>query len=169
MKHLHLTQDLLRAALDDHGQIWQITPTVMAHLLSLCPICRQEVEAWDREVAAGSTQQMGLSGFGLPSLWAEKVGGGGDEEKRAAAQLQMLLILPQQERLRFVQQSESSFRGKALAQALLDEAASQLPAERWETRAPEPCCLTTGSAMSTCSPRTARSTELPLARKDRCW
>lgn len=126
MSDIHVTRELLRAVANG-----DLPPRVLAeiglqHLLKLCPHCREEVAAFQRERDAPASYDAALRV--LPVVLEKQAAD--LEAKTAAARkdLRELLRLTPEERLRRIHRASNRFRGITLARLLLDEAKKHMPA-----------------------------------------
>jgi hypothetical protein len=123
---IHVTQELLDAVVSGKVSSQVLAQVGWQHLMSLCPFCRSEFEAWKQ-----SRQVSGVAGVlnALP-LVAERQARSLDEKRRRAEEdMRALLKLPHEERLAKVRRANSRFRGVMLVRLLLAVAESHIPAE----------------------------------------
>lgn len=126
MADIHVTQELLDAVVSGKVSSQVLAQVGWQHLMSLCPFCRSELEAWKQ-----SRQASGVAGVlnALP-LVAERQARSLDEKRRRAEEdMRALLKLPHEERLAKVRRANSRFRGVMLVRLLLEAAESHIPAE----------------------------------------
>ena len=115
MDDIHFSRELLRAASKGELPERLLTKIGLRHLMDLCPYCRREIIAWQREQERGSPEDLDLlpTFSDAPSL--------GHPVVQAADEFRELLSLPQEERLRRVRRARTRFRSPALARLLLAE------------------------------------------------
>ncbi|HWM89636.1 MAG TPA: hypothetical protein VN493_02600 [Thermoanaerobaculia bacterium] len=129
MADIHVTRELLLGVHRGELPPRLLTQIGLQHLLSLCPHCRREFEAFRREIGgkpAGADAGMVSAAFGAQLVRLDK------EHRRAKQDLRDLLALPREERAGRIKRSRSRFRGSHLAYLLLDEGQSQLTTHPWE-------------------------------------
>lgn len=127
MSDIHITRELLRAVESGELPARMLTQIGWQHLMSLCPSCREELEAWRREKAASRTYD---TAFKVLPLVLERHFDEEEERHEAARRdLRALLDLPHEERLAKIRRASKRFRGTALAALLLDEARKAMPAQ----------------------------------------
>jgi tetratricopeptide (TPR) repeat protein len=128
MADLHITRDLLQAA--SRGEIPPrlLTQLGVRHLMTLCPHCREEILAWQRERDAGPADYDRAFRV-LPAVLGRHTGESERQQEKAEREAAVLLRLPQEERLGKVRRARSRFRGTALARILLDESRRQIPSD----------------------------------------
>lgn len=119
MAGIHLTRELLRAVSGGKLPASVVTRIGMEHLMSLCPTCRKEIAAFQKE-------QRGGAGYGqalhlLPALLEEQAPRIERERRGAARDLKDLLVLSREERVRRVERARNRFRSAALARLLVGE------------------------------------------------
>ena len=128
MSDIHITRELLRAA--HRGELpprllWQIGA---GHLMSLCPHCRREIEAWRKERGAGAYDSIGVFQI-LPKVIEEQAPRIIRGRKVAARDLKTLLALPREKRAVRIRQAHGHFRSGALAELLLEESRKKIPGD----------------------------------------
>lgn len=127
MSDIHITRELLRAVESGELPARMLTQIGWQHLMSLCPSCREELEAWRQEKAASRTYD---TAFKVLPLVLERHVDEEEERREAARQdLRALLKLPHEERLAKIRRAARRFRGTAIAALLLDEARKAMPAQ----------------------------------------
>ena len=130
MSDIHITRELLRAVESGELPARMLTQIGWQHLLSLCPSCREELEAWKREKASPHAYD---NAFKVLPLVLERHMDEEDKRREAAQRdLRDLLALPHEERLAKIRRASKRFRGTALAALLLDEAKKAMPAQPTE-------------------------------------
>jgi len=126
MGDIHITQDMLDAV--SRGEL---APSALAeiglkHLLSICPHCRAELDAWQR-------RRSGEEGYStvqvLPALLEHQAQGLKSREQEARRDFRELQRLTFEDRLNRIRRAQRRFRGELLAQIVLDEARKHIPAE----------------------------------------
>ena len=126
MDDIHVSRDLFRAVA--RGELPQsvLNKITLEHLLSLCPHCRAEVQAYEAEVQAG------------PSLWGRALQAflalldrlldrGPRELRRAEEELEEILSLPAEERAGRIERARSRFRSPAFVRLLLEASRRCIP------------------------------------------
>jgi len=115
MDDIHFSRELLRAVSRGELPVKLLSQIGLQHLMDLCPYCRREIRAWQKEMQDSA---MPRENFDLlPSFKEER----SHPVLQAASELRELLALPQEERLRKVRQARTRFRSPALAKLLLAE------------------------------------------------
>ncbi len=128
MSDIHINRELLRAL--ERGELSERTlaEIELQHLESLCPICREEIRAWQEERRAAAAGQMHAF-LALPTVLARHAP---DFEKRrltAERDLQALLALPPAERSSRIERARSRYRGTVLAERLIRESRRRTPGD----------------------------------------
>jgi len=123
MADIHVTRELLRAVARGDLPPRLLTQIGTQHLMRLCPHCRAEIEAWQRERTIGPGADYGpvLNAFiehQVPRLERGR--------KAALRDLNALLALPQEERAGRIKRARLHFRGAALTELLLAESQKRL-------------------------------------------
>jgi tetratricopeptide (TPR) repeat protein len=126
MDDIHVSRDLFRAVA--RGELPQsvLNKITLEHLLSLCPHCRAEVQAYEAEIQAG------------PSLWSRALQAflalldrlldrGPRELRRAEEELEEILSLPAEDRAGRIERARSRFRSPVFVRLLLDESRRCIP------------------------------------------
>ena len=131
MTDIHLTRDLLRAV--SRGEVGPrvLTQIGLQHLMALCPHCRREIAAWQKEQQAGAGESA-LVLQGLPVLLARHAPEAEEVRRRAAEDLAALLRLPPGESPGKIRRARSRFRGLALAELLVEESRARIPEDPGE-------------------------------------
>jgi tetratricopeptide (TPR) repeat protein len=131
LSDIHLTQELLLAAVrgDVHPDfVFQIAEQ---HLSRLCPSCRDEIEAFRRRMRRGKAGEYGVAAL-VPSL-LERLGPPLEaDERRGRRDLEALLSLDPEAQVRTVKRSRSRFRSSALVRLLIAESGRRVQADPGE-------------------------------------
>ncbi len=125
MSDIHITRELLRAVESGELPARVLTEIGWQHLLSLCPSCRGELDAWRRERAAFRGSDTALKV--LPFLLERHVEEVEERHEAARRDLRALLKLSHEERLTRIRRASRRFQGTALAAILLEEARNAMP------------------------------------------
>ncbi len=131
MAALHITRELLGAVSRGELPPRLLLSLGLEHLTALCPTCRREIEAWQRERGAtlyGYTQAFQI----LPELISKQVPQVAKERRSAERDLRALLRLPPQDRERPIARARDRYRGVALVQLLLEESRKLFTSEPHE-------------------------------------
>ena len=120
MDDIHISRELLRAVDDGRVPMDVLDAIKTEHLLSRCPHCRAEVQAYKAECRARSSALSRLLQT-VSALLGRLVTLGSRETRRAERDLRELLLLPQEERIRRIERARSRFRSPALVRLLLEE------------------------------------------------
>ena len=128
----HIDIDLLRAIARGDREAGDLSVLSLAHLLELCPICREAFEAWRRESGEQVAEAPLLAEYEGPIERArERLGKttsrGKAEQVGARELVQELLDLPPNERLERGRGNPARFAKAAVGDLLLDEAPACLP------------------------------------------
>lgn len=126
MAEIHITRELLRAVARGELPAAVVSRLGLRHLMNLCPHCREEIAAWQREQGATVADYTGVFQT-LPKVLEEQTPRIEAEGRRAARDLRTLLALPPSERLPRIRRSRSHFRGAMLADLLLRESRKYIP------------------------------------------
>lgn len=120
MDDIHISRELLGAVDDGRVPMAVLDAIKTEHLLSRCPHCRSEVQAYKAERHARASV---LSRFlqTVSTLLGRLVTLGSGEIRRAERDFRELLLLPQEERVRHIERARSRFRNPALVRLLLEE------------------------------------------------
>lgn len=129
MSDIHVTRELLRAVFRGELPPRALTQVGWAHLMSLCPCCREEFSAWQREQAAAESGSYDAAFRILPLLIERQSQDLEEKQETARKDLRELLKLPQEARLARIRRALHRFRGLTLARMLLDEARKNIPAK----------------------------------------
>lgn len=120
MSDIHLTREILLAGLRGELSSDVVQQIALQHLTSLCPHCRKEYRAFQREIRGGGPLRYELALF-LPLFLKERIPRLEREQQRARRDLRALLSLAPEERAPRVARSRSRFRGAELARLLIEE------------------------------------------------
>jgi tetratricopeptide (TPR) repeat protein len=127
MDDIHLSRQILRAV--EQGRLPRsfLEEVATEHLLSRCPHCRAEVEAFEAERRAGTSgvRQLALA---VSALLERLRSAAPQELSRAERDLQDLLPLPPDERTQRIDRARGRFRGPVLVKLLLEESRRCIPA-----------------------------------------
>lgn len=130
MADMHVTLELLRAIARGERNPGDLSSVIDPHLRTLCPVCAEALDAFDRE-RQESGKPLALD-YGEAYEWAmekaRRAAGEFDREKAVAKpRLAKLLALPAEDRLMAIERSDTDLRGPMLAELLLEESLSYLP------------------------------------------
>ncbi len=123
MSEIHITREVLRAVARGNLSSRALIEFAVKHLIAVCPSCREEIAAWERERKPPfSTAAEDLR----PASPKE----GKKKGERAAARrdFRKLLELPHPERLALIHRAHRRFRGTMLAAMLLNESQKEMAA-----------------------------------------
>jgi tetratricopeptide (TPR) repeat protein len=128
MADIHITRELLRAA--SRGEL---PPRLLLqiganHLMGLCPHCKREIEAWQKERGAGAFDYTQVFQI-LPKVIEEQAPRIIRDRRAAARDLKTLLALPKEKRAAKVRQAHEHFRSGALAELLIEESRKQVQSD----------------------------------------
>ncbi len=134
MDDIHLSREILSAVEDGTLPQSVLDEIKTEHLLSRCPHCRAEVDAFEagRRAKASVLRQVLQI---LSALLERLIPLGARESARAQHDLREILPLPQEERMRRVEQARSRFRSPSLVKLLLAESHQRIPGEPAEAYA----------------------------------
>ncbi|HYQ83224.1 MAG TPA: hypothetical protein VEP28_04355, partial [Rubrobacter sp.] len=126
MDDIHLSREILRAF--EAGELpWQaVVEIALDHLVSRCPHCRAEVEAFEVECRArafGPDRVLPI----LQSLGEQETRRHSKEEVDAKRDLAEILSLPADHRAARIERARTRFRSSILARLLLEESRGCLP------------------------------------------
>ncbi len=130
MAHIHLTRELLLAVSRGERPSRLLLQLGLDHLLGLCPYCLEEFQSFERLQRRHGDHGTSLRSFS--ALLERNAGTTRREEERAAKDFRELLSLSPEERLRKANRARGRFRGRALAQLLIEESRKRVtidPAE----------------------------------------
>ena len=128
----HVTIELLRAVTSGELPPRVLVDVAWNHLMSSCPVCRQEVETWRRAKEQPVDYEAAFRV--LPAILERQ---SRDLEQKTAADardLCVLLALPQAQRLARIERAVTRFRGAGLVSLLLDEAKRSIPSDPQRVR-----------------------------------
>jgi Tetratricopeptide repeat len=124
---LHITQDMLDGVSRGELPPRVLTELGLKHLLSLCPHCRAEFQAWQRRRTGQGSYDAALQI--LPALLQHQAQGLEKMEEDALRDMRALLRMSFEERLARIRRAHRHFRSALLAGLLLEEARQHIPAE----------------------------------------
>jgi tetratricopeptide (TPR) repeat protein len=125
MADIHISRELLRAAVRG-----EIPPRLLLqlganHLMGLCPHCRREIEAWQKERGTGAYDYSQVFQV-LPKVIEEQAPRIIRQRKVAAGDLKTLLELPPEKRAERIRRAHDHFRSGALAELLIEESRKRI-------------------------------------------
>jgi tetratricopeptide (TPR) repeat protein len=120
MSDTHITRELLRAVARGELPPRFLVQVGAEHLASICPHCREELEAWKKERASGGKDYSQIFEI-LPRVIEIEVPRMERAHQSALRDLKALLALAPERRLDRVKNARSRFRGTELAELLLEE------------------------------------------------
>jgi len=127
MSDIHITRELLRAFSRGELPVRTLIQLGLDHLRALCPLCREEVDAWWREQRQpGSYEQAFASLQAVLEHQAPRIEAA---QRRAKTDLAELKELPSEDRLAKIERARTRFRGVAMMELLLRESRACLPAD----------------------------------------
>lgn len=133
MSDIHLTQELLLAAVRGDVRPEFVSQIVEQHLARLCPSCRDEIAAFRRTMRQGRAGEYGAAA--LASSLVEKLGPRMEEEERQARRdLETLLALAPEDRSKRIKRGRVRFRSSALVRLLIAESEKRVQADPGEAR-----------------------------------
>lgn len=129
MADIHITRELLWAVLRG-----ELPPSVVAHigiqhLMSVCPACRLEITAFQKDHASSSATGHSQALQLLPGILDSQRPRLEQEEREAARDLEILLTLPCEDRAGRVHRARNRFRSPALVRLLIGESRKRIPAD----------------------------------------
>lgn len=127
MADIHISQDMLEAVSRGELPPHVLVDAGVRHLMTLCPHCREEIQAWQRRRSGEG--DAGLAVQLLPVLLEHQAAGLEEREGAAERGARDLLRLPFEDRLDRIRRAHTRFRGGALARLLLVRARKHIPAE----------------------------------------
>jgi tetratricopeptide (TPR) repeat protein len=131
MDDIHLSREILRAIHDGRVPQSVLEEIKTEHLLSRCPHCREEVQAFEVELRGGVPVFSRV--FQLVSATLERlVTPVAREMTQVEQELRELLLLTPEERSRQVERARNRFRRPALVKLLLEESRRRLPGDPTE-------------------------------------
>ena len=126
MGDIHLTRELLWAVARGELPAHLITQMGVQHLMSLCPTCRRELAAFQKEHSATAAADYDRVFRLLPALIDEQAPRLEREQRGAARDLEDLLALPREKRAGKIHLASRRFRSAALVRLLAAESRRQL-------------------------------------------
>lgn len=129
MADIHVTRDLLWAVARGEVPASAVTQIGVQHLMSLCPTCRQELLAFQKERTATAAAEYDRMFRLLPALLDEEVPRLDREQQVAERDLADLLALPRAERAPKVQRASKRFRSAGLVRLLVAESRKHIHRE----------------------------------------
>lgn len=131
MDDIHLSREILHAV--DNGRLPQrvLDEIKHEHLLSRCPHCRAEVEAYEAERRA-KTSVLSRLLRSLSVLLGRLIAVGSGEILHAERELRELLPLSTDERRQRIERARNRFRSSALARLLVEESWRRAPTQPTE-------------------------------------
>ncbi len=133
MGNRHLTREMLRAVSRGVLPARVVTQIGRDHPLHLCPVCHQELQAFQEENRAGRRQGSGL--LALSAVVGKHASDLGASVRRAEKDLAELRPLSMEKRRVKVQRARARFRGRVFVMRLLAESQRRItssPAEAYE-------------------------------------
>jgi len=130
MTDIHITRELLEAV--SRGEVPErfLVQTGMQHLASLCPFCREEIQAWEARRAVRPEHDYVL--YALPAVLARHAPEMETRWRRAEEDLAALLAIPREERRARIERARSRFRGPQMAELLIQESRRRIPGDPGE-------------------------------------
>src|ERR1044072_2895538 len=104
MADIHITRELLQAVTRGELPMSVVSRLGLSHLMSLCPHCRREIMAWQREQGATAADYNGVL-QALPRILEKEMPRVEADRRRAARDLRRLLYLSPPERLPAIRRS----------------------------------------------------------------
>lgn len=129
MADIHLTWEILRAMLRGEVPARMVVQMGLQHLMSVCPACREEVNAFEREQTAGAPAGYNRTFEVLPTLLQDHVARMEAEQRQARRDFAELLRFPREERAGRVRRARGRFRSAALVRLLIEKSQQHIPAE----------------------------------------
>lgn len=129
MSEIHITREVLRAVARGNLSSRALIEFAVKHLVALCPSCRGEIAAWERERNPPSSTA--AEDLRPASRQQGKTKG---ERSAARRDFRQLLELPHPERLARIHRAHRRFRGEMLAAMLLDESKKEMAANPERSR-----------------------------------
>ena len=134
MDDIHVSRELFRAVARGELPESFLNEVTLEHLLSLCPHCRAEIQAYEVEIQAGpSIWSRALQAFSV--LLDRLLARGPREMHRAERDLQEILSLPAPERTVRIERARTRFRSPVLVRLLLEESRRAIPGHPGEAHA----------------------------------
>ena len=129
MADIHLTREILRALLRGEVPGRMVIQIGLEHLMNVCPCCRQEVQAFESEQAAGARAGYSSAFEILPALLQDHVAHLEIQQRQAQRDFSELVQLPREERAGRVRRARGRFRSAALVRLLIEESQKHIPGE----------------------------------------
>lgn len=129
MSEIHITREVLRAVARGRLSSRALIEFAVKHLVALCPSCREEIAAWERERKPPSRP----AAEGLQRASPQQ-GNNKEETTAARRDFRQLLELPHPERLALIHRAHRRFRGAMLAAMLLAESKKEMAANPERSR-----------------------------------
>jgi tetratricopeptide (TPR) repeat protein len=123
---IHITREILRAVARGELPEGFLARLSLQHLMNLCPYCRGEIEAWEKERGSGAAS-IGRTLQALPLLIEKRSPVLEQRRREAQRDLAALLDLPAGERAGRIHRARRRFRGPILAELLIHESRKQIP------------------------------------------
>jgi tetratricopeptide (TPR) repeat protein len=133
MDDIHLSRELLRAVNEGKLPKAALDDITTAHLLSRCPHCRAEVDAYQAERGA-ELSVWGRVAQTVSALLARLISSNSRELSLAEQDLRELLRLPLVEQTQRVERARGRFRSPVLVRLLLEESRRRIPGQPAEAR-----------------------------------
>lgn len=127
MADIHITRELLSAVARGELPPRMLVETGLQHLTSLCPHCREEYLAWQREQTGARDEIRSFET--LPALLERHTEELSRRHEAAEREFRELLRLSHAVRLARIRRATSRFRGAVLAGMLLDESKKIMAAD----------------------------------------
>lgn len=135
MDDLHLTKELLTAVVDRRLDPGSLADMATAHLLEICQVCRAEFDAWSTAARRDTPANHALAFAQAFTSLGRKGARISADRDQARSLARSLLALPAHERASAVERTPHHFRGAALAELLIGESLSRMPARPGEALA----------------------------------
>jgi tetratricopeptide (TPR) repeat protein len=127
LSDIHITRELLRAVARGELSERALAQIEAHHLESLCPVCRQEVQAWREEETAEKGYEYVMKA--LPAVLGRHAFDRLAQSRQAERDLKELLAVPQDKRLARIGRARGRFRGTVIAELLIEESRRRTPAD----------------------------------------
>lgn len=129
MEEAHVTREILRAVADGELPARVLTELGVTHLMSLCPVCRREITAFQ-----GAHRGTITPGYfkALEAVLEEHEPALSQGERQAEADIKRLMALPEEARARAIMRSRTHFRSGFFVRRLIassDAAIHREPAQ----------------------------------------
>jgi tetratricopeptide (TPR) repeat protein len=125
MADIHITRELLRAAHRGELPPRLLLQIGAQHLMAICPHCRREIDAWQKERGPGAYDYSQVFQV-LPKVIEEQAPRVIRQRRIAAGDLKTLLELPREKRAERIRRAHDHFRGTALAELLIEESQKKI-------------------------------------------